>query len=440
LRIISLISEWLWGPATCAIFLCVGLLLTIRTGFFQFLHVKNWLVGTVSSLFSQKMGDKQKGFSAMQSLSTALAATIGTGNIVGVATAMVSGGPGAIFWMWVAALLGMMTKYAEVLLSVYYRKKGLYRSGPMYVLEHGLKCKPLAVFYAFFCLAASFGIGNMSQGNSIASAVNATWNVPPALTGFVVMILAAFILIGGVKRLGAVTEKLIPFMAGFYLFFSVVVLFMQRHEIPNAFITIFNEAFRFESVGGGALGYTAMQAVRYGVARGIFTNEAGLGTSSMAHAASTEVRPVKQAMMGIFEVFVDTIVICTVTALVILTTGVLDCGLNGAELTICAFSQNLGGFAQIFISISIMLFAFASILCWCFYGEQCAEYLWGTRAIKAYRFIYIVFIWIGCVLSMEAVWNICDIFNMLMAIPNLSGVVMLSGQVKKITREYFQHA
>lgn len=376
----------------------------------------------------------------MQSLSTALAATIGTGNIVGVATAMVSGGPGAIFWMWVAALLGMMTKYAEVLLSVYYRKKGQYQSGPMYVLEHGLKCKPLAILYAFFCLVASFGIGNMSQGNSIASALNATWNISPAWSGLVVMILAAVVLIGGVKRLGTVTEKLIPFMAGFYLFFSAVVLIMQYHEIPHAFSIIFNEAFRFQSVGGGALGYTAMQAVRYGVARGIFTNEAGLGTSSMAHAASAETQPVRQAMMGIFEVFVDTIVICTVTALVILTSGVWDCGLNGAELTIFAFSQNLGGFAQIFISISIVLFAFASILCWCFYGEQCVEYLWGTSVVKVYRFIYIVFIGVGCVLSMEAVWNICDIFNILMAIPNLSGVVMLSGQVKKITREYFQRA
>ena len=440
MQVISSISEWLWGPATCLIFLFVGLLLTVKTGFFQFFHIGGWLGGTVKSLFARNVDGKQNGFNAVQSLSTALAATIGTGNIVGVATAMVSGGPGAIFWMWVAALLGMMTKYAEVLLSVYYRRKGEYRSGPMYVLEYGLKSRPLAVIYAFFCLVASFGIGNMSQGNSIASAVNATWNVPPALSGLIVMTFAALVLIGGVRRLGAVTEKLIPFMAGFYLFFSVIVLIVQCHEIPNAFSVIFNEAFRFESVGGGALGYTAIQAIRYGVARGIFTNEAGLGTSSIAHAASSEEQPVKQAMMGIFEVFVDTIVICTVTALVILTTGVLDSGLNGAQLTICALSQNLGGFAQVFICVSIVLFAFASILCWCFYGERCAEYLWGARATKIYRFIYIIFIWVGCVLSMEAVWNICDIFNILMAIPNLSGVVMLSGQVKKITREYFQHA
>lgn len=438
MNIISMLNEWLWGPATCVVFLLVGLWLTVKTRFFQFTHVHYWLGGTVRNLFAKKSTDKQNGFNAMQSLSTALAATIGTGNIVGVATAMVSGGPGAVFWMWIAAILGMMTKYAEVLLSMHYREKGIYRSGPMYVLEHGLKSKPLAVIYAFFCLIASFGIGNMSQGNSIALAFSASFQVPPLVTGVVVMALAGVVLIGGMRRIGAVTEKLIPFMAGFYLLFSMIVLILQHQAIPQAFALIFQEAFRFESVGGGALGYTAMQAMRYGVARGIFTNEAGLGTSSMAHAASGEHRPVKQAMMGIFEVFIDTIVICTVTALVILTTNVLGSGLSGAALTISAFSKHFGDLAQIIICISIALFAFASILSWCFYGEQCANYLWGGRAVSIYRFIYIIFILIGCVMSLEMVWNICDIFNILMAIPNLTGVVSLSGQVGRMTKEYLQ--
>ena len=254
------------------------------------------------------------------------------------------------------------------------------------------------------------------------------------------MAFAAVVLIGGMKRIGSVAEKLIPFMAGFYLLFSVIVLLIQHQAIPQAFSLIITEAFRFESIGGGALGYTAMQAMRYGVARGIFTNEAGLGTSSMAHAAAMEQQPVRQAMMGIFEVFVDTIVICTITALVILTTGVLGNGKTGAALTISAFAENLGGFSEFFICISIALFAFASILSWCFYGERCAEYLWGSRAVKPYRWIYIGFIWIGCVLSLDVVWNMCDIFNVLMAIPNLTGVVVLSGQVSKMTKEYFNRS
>ncbi len=440
MKFLSTVNGWLWGPASCAIFMLIGVYLTFRTCFFQFLHVRMWLLGTLRSLFKRDGSDKKKGFNAMQSLSTALAATMGTGNIVGVATAIVSGGPGAVFWMWVAAVFGMMTKYAEVLLSMYFRKKGEYRSGPMYVLEYGLKSKPLAVGYAFFCLMASFGIGNMSQGNSIAQAFEESFRVPPVVTGLVITVLAGFVLIGGVKRIGKVTEKLIPFMAGFYLLFSGMVLVLQYQAVPAALASIFEGAFTFDAVGGGALGYTAMQAMRYGVARGIFTNEAGLGTSSMAHAASQETQPVKQAMMGIFEVFIDTIVVCTVTALVILVTGVLGNGKNGAALTISAFSQNLGEFSRPFICISIALFAFASILSWCFYGERCAEYLWGNGAAKGYRFIYIIVIMIGSILSMDAVWNLCDIFNGLMAIPNLTGVVAHAGLVSKMTKEYLRRS
>ncbi len=433
---LSTINEWLWGPVSCVIFLAIGMILTVKTRFFQFLHIRRWLFGSISSLFQRGKSDNQNGFTALQSLSTALAATLGTGNIVGVATAMVSGGPGAVFWMWMAAFFGMMTKYAEVLLSMYYRKKGMSYSGPMFVLEYGLGSKPLAVGYAFFCLIASFGIGNMSQGNSIALALQSSFHIPPMITGVIIMILAGIILIGGMKRLGAVTEKLIPFMAGFYLFFSIFVLVMNHDRIPSAFSTIFTEAFRFRSVGGGALGYTAVLAMRYGVARGIFTNEAGLGTSSMAHSACAQGESVQQGMMGIFEVFIDTIVVCTITALVILTTGVLGNGQSGAALTISAFSMGLGNFAEWFICISIGLFAFASILSWCFYGERCAHYLWGNGAVKIYRWIYIAVIGVGCMLSLDAVWNLCDIFNALMAIPNLTGVFVLRGQVWKITKEY----
>lgn len=433
---LTTINEWLWGPVSCGLFLAIGIILTIKTRFFQFLHIRHWLFGTIFSLFQKKNNSKQDGFTAMQSLSTALAATLGTGNIVGVATAITAGGPGAVFWMWMAALFGMMTKYAEVLLSIRYRRQGADGSGPMYVLEYGLHNKPLAVCYAFFCLIASFGIGNMSQGNSIALAFQSSFHIPPMITGVGIMILAGVVLIGGMKRLGAVTEKLIPFMAGFYLFFSALVLVMYGKQIPSAFTTIFTEAFRFRSVCGGALGYTALLAMRYGVARGIFTNEAGLGTSSMAHSACTQRQSAQLGMMGIFEVFIDTIVVCTITALVILTTGVLGSGESGAALTISAFSKGLGGFAEWFICISIGLFAFASILSWCFYGERCAYYLWGKRAVIVYRWIYIVVIGIGCIMSVDAVWNLCDIFNALMAIPNLTGVFLLREQVWRVTKEY----
>lgn len=436
---LSTINEWLWGPISCAIFLMIGLILTIKTRFFQFIHVRQWLFGSIYSLFHRKGADKSQGFTALQSLSTALAATLGTGNIVGVATALASGGPGAIFWMWMAALFGMMTKYAEVLLSVHYRPKNKLSSGPMYVLEFGVGNKSLAVYYAFFCAIAAFGIGNMSQGNSIASAFQSSFHIPPLITAITVMILAGIVLIGGMKRLGAVTEKLIPFMAGFYLFFSIIVLIMNHKQIPDAFSMIITKAFQFRSVSGGALGYTAILAMRYGVARGIFTNEAGLGTSSMAHSASTQECAAKQGMMGIFEVFIDTIVVCTITALVILTSGVLGNGESGATLTISAFSVGLGGFAEWFICISIGLFAFASILSWCFYGERCVQYLWGDLAVGIYRWIYIIMIGIGCILSLDVVWNICDIFNALMAIPNLMGVFMLRGQVWKITKEYLRN-
>lgn len=435
-NMLATINEWLWGPISCGLFLAIGVILTVKTRFFQFLHIRQWLLGSIRSLFQKKNNDKQNGFTAIQSLSTALAATLGTGNIVGVATAIVTGGPGAVFWMWMAAVFGMMTKYAEVLLSMHYRKGGVHGSGPMYVLERGLGSKPLAVCYAFFCFIASFGIGNMSQGNSMALAFHSSFHIPPMVTGVMVMGLAGIVLIGGMKRLGAVTEKLIPLMAGFYLFFSILVLILHHEKIPSAFSTIFEEAFRFRSVGGGTLGYTAIRAMRYGVARGIFTNEAGLGTSSMAHSACEQGNAAKQGMMGIFEVFIDTIVVCTITALVILTSGVLGNGESGAALTISAFSMGLGGFAEWFICISIGLFAFASILSWCFYGERCAQYLWGRRAIVVYRWVYILMIGIGCTMSLDAVWQLCDIFNALMAIPNLTGVFVLRKQVWYITKEY----
>lgn len=431
----------------CALFMLVGLIITIRTGFFQFTNFKLWWRLTAVSLFKDKAVRKasdKKSLSQFQALSTALAATIGTGNIVGVATALVSGGAGAVFWMWVSALFGMMTKYAEIVLSMKYRYKnssGEYVSGPMVVLKEGLHSKLLALLYAVFCLLACFGIGNMSQANSVAGALNFAFHIPNLITGIALAILCGLVILGGLRRIGRVAEKIVPITALLYVLGGCIIIAANIKTVPSAIVDIFKGAFGIRAAGGGVLGYTVAQAMRFGVARGVFSNEAGLGSSSMAHAAADTSLPARQAVWGIFEVFVDTIVVCTVTALAILTTGVSgSCDtsgslIKGAALTILAFSKGLGSFAGTFVSCSIVFFAFASILGWSVYGQKCAEYLFGIRSIKAFRMIYIAASAIGCLLSVELVWSISDIFNGLMAIPNLIGVICLSGTVAVLTKK-----
>ncbi len=454
---VDAVTDFLWGPAVCCVFVLVGVYLSVGTGFFQLRRCRLWLRLTIGTLFAGKRGkdgraaglrDKNS-ISPFQALATALAATTGTGNIVGVATAIVAGGPGAVFWMWVSAFFGMMTKYAEIALSMKYRYRnaaGEWMGGPMVFLERGLGRRWLAVLFSIFCLLASFGIGNMSQANSVSSALSSGFGVPAWATGAAIVILCGVVMLGGIRRIGAVAEKIVPFMAVLYILGGLTIVAVNYRGILPAFRDIFAGAFGLRAAGGGALGYTVASAMRYGVARGIFSNEAGLGSSAIAHCATSTKEPVRQAVWGVFEVFVDTIVVCTITALCLLVTGVVGTPdgegglLTGAALTIRAFSHGLGGYAGAFVSVSIALFAFTSILGWYHYGERSYSYLFGNRGRSVYKIIYLAAAFAGCLLHLEIVWNVSDVFNGLMAVPNLIGVLLLSGQVFSMTRRFLRRS
>lgn len=454
----SALNSFIWGPVMLAIFLAVGLMFTVRTGVFQLTRFKYWIDVTFLQLFRKdakhvrKTNDRHA-ISQFQSLCTALAATIGVGNISGVAVALALGGPGAIFWMWLSAFLGMMTNYAENTLGIKYRyknEKGDWVGGAMIYIERGLGYKWLAVIFSVFCVLASFGIGNMSQGNEIANGLYNSFSIPRWVTSLAVMLFAGLVIVGGIKRIASVTEKLVPFMAVTYIIGALVVISSNAAAIPGAFGAIFAGAFRFSSVGGGAAGFTVMIAMRRGISRGVFSNEAGLGSSVMVHSASNVKEPVVQGMWGIFEVFADTLVVCTLTALTILTSGVYDYTAyagyvgtalpdtlkSGVALTSAAFESVFGSFGGGFISIAVMLFAFSTILGWSYYGERGIEYLFGLKAVPVYKLIFILVIFLGCNASLSLVVDISDTFNGFMALPNLIAVTLLSGQVIAMTREY----
>lgn len=433
----DVLSSMLWGPFTLILIIGIGLYLTITTGFFQIFHFKDVLKNTIGSVIKPK-DHKNKGISPFQAVSTALAGSLGTGNIVGVAAAIAVGGPGAIFWMWVSAFFGMITKYAEVLLSVKYRvsnKEGFY-GGPMYVMEKGLHCKPMGKIFSVFCMLASFGIGSTVQSNSASIALNKSFGIPNILTGIVITVLCVVIMIGGVKRLGAAAERIVPFMATMYILLALLVLFKNVQNIPSAFSLIIGDAFNFKSVASGGAGYTISLAVRYGIARSIFSSEAGIGSSPIAHAASNATSPVKQGQWGIFEVFFNTIVMCTMTALVIITTGAFSAGKNSGEMTLYAFSSTIGSFSQTIISICMVLFAFTTIVSWAYYGEQSVKYAIGEKFILPYRIVYALSTGIGSICAMSIVWKFADVFNVMMAIPNLISLILLSPQVISLTKEY----
>jgi AGCS family alanine or glycine:cation symporter len=374
-----------------------------------------------------------------QSLATALAATVGTGNIAGVATAIFLGGPGAVFWMWVSAFLGMATKYGEIVLAVHYRTviRGSIVGGPMYFLERGLRKPFLAVLYAVFGSLAAFGIGNMVQANSVADAVRTTFGFPIHFTGLLLALLSALIILGGIKRIARVTTSVVPFMAFFYIIGSLVILGYFYHQIPAAFWQIFSGAFRIQSAAGGFAGATVFQAWRFGISRGIFTNEAGLGSASIAHAVARTPHPARQGFWGVVEVFIDTHVICTMTALVLLVTGAWQTGIDGASMTVEAFSRGLPGTGQYIVAIGLIFFAFSTIISWSYYGEKCVEYLLGGQSTYFYRVFWVVFIYIGSLGGLRAIWSLADILNGLMALPNLMGLLALSGVIIRLTREYF---
>lgn len=561
----SAVNGVVWGIPMLVLIIATGIYMTVRTKFFQITRIKHWSEETFLAIFKKKSVTKtkeKKAISQFQALSTALAATIGTGNIAGVATAIAVGGPGAVFWMWLSAFFGMMTNFSENVLGIYFRKKndnGEWSGGAMYYINEGLKnkkgigviAKPLAVLFSCFCVLASFGIGNMTQVNSISSAMLSNFGIPAIVTGIVLAIIAGLVIVGGIKRITSVTEKLVPFMALFYIVGCLIIFFSNFKQIPYVFSSIFSNAFNFSAVAGGVGGYIIKRAVTMGFKRGVFSNEAGLGSSVMVHSASDVKEPVIQGMWGIFEVFFDTIIVCTLTAFVLLsspansktfdeamqsistepqyfeihtasggdTVSLIDDNVNplyklapadaaegayteykaktayGQELTLkfmnedsatgesdftfanvmevkgiqakdangnlltdengnpviesveitevngvplvtYAFSLRLGSFAGKLLAIAILLFAFSTVLGWSFYGTKALEYLFGTKATIIYKIIFVLFVIVGCTMNLQLAWDIADTLNGLMAIPNLIGVLLLSGTVIAITKNY----
>jgi len=459
----GIINGYAWGIPMLCLIIGTGIYMTVGQKFFQLTRIKHWMDETFLAIFKNKdvtahTGKSEKSISQFQALSTALAATIGTGNIAGVAGAILTGGPGAVFWMWISAFFGMMTNYSENVLGIYYRRKnnkGEWSGGAMFYLQDGLKdkkflkylAKPLAVLFAIFCLLASFGIGNMTQIHEIASTMEDTFGIPTLATGITLAIIAALVIIGGIKAIGQVAEKIVPFMAVAYIIATLVVFFMNITQVPAVFTAIFQNAFGLRAVGGAAVGLAIKQAVTMGFKRGVFSNEAGLGSSVMVHSASNVKEPVVQGMWGIFEVFFDTMIVCTLTAFTVLSSGLinLEAGADfgkalteatGASLVSEALATAFGSLASGFVAVALTLFAFTTVLGWSFYGTKACEYLFGTKATIVYKIIFVVFIVFGATMSFQLAWDIADTLNALMAIPNLIGVLALSGTVFAITKNY----
>ena len=469
MKINTAINGFVWGPIMLVLLLGTGLYLSFRAGFIQFRFLGYAMKHTIGGLFggTQRTAEGDN-ISPFQAVATALASTVGTGNIVGVATAIATGGPGAVFWMWVSALLGMMTKFSEVTLAVKYRETGSdgqYRGGPMYYMKNGVGAKfptlgkVLAVIFSIFAALACFGIGNMTQANSMASTLQSTFHIPTNITGIVLCVIVAAVVLGGLKSISKVTEMLVPFMAVFYVVFGLIIVLVHAPEIGPALKDIFVGAFSPSSVLGGGAGVTVMLAVRMGMARGVFSNEAGLGSAPIVHAATSEKVPVKQGLWGIMEVFIDTIVICTLTALIILTSVEPDTGTftwlertadgtsplyDGANLTLRAFELGLpGNLGSYFLTVGLFCFAFSTLLGWNYYGEKAWEYLFRNNesvrkaVILIFRICYIIAVYVGCTGGLQFVWGVADTLNGCMAIPNLIALLILSPVVIKETKDFF---
>ena len=449
----SAVNNFIWGVPAMICIIGVGLVLSIRTGFLQIRKFPYAMKVTLGRMLKKKEAS-DGAMTPFQAVCTALAATVGTGNIAGVAGAIAIGGPGAVFWMWVSALLGMCTKFSEVTLAVHFREKnsnGDYVGGPMYYIKNGLKkhWHWLAYLFSAFGVLTVFGTGNATQVNTITTAIDtALFNynilsedkaaIVNLIIGIILAVLIALILLGGVKRIGSVTEKLVPFMALLYIILAMGVVLLNIKNVPYVFTSIFKGAFTPASVTGGAVGSFFM-SMKKGVSRGIFSNEAGLGTGSIAHACADTRKPVKQGFFGIFEVFVDTIVICTLTALVILCSGV-GVGYGsaaGADLTISGFTATYGNWVSIFTAVAMCCFAFSTIIGWGLYGTRCIEFLFGTRVNKPFMLVYALVAIVGATMDLGLMWSIAETFNGLMAIPNLIAVFLLSGVVVKLVKEYF---
>lgn len=447
------INSFVWGPIMLALLVGTGVYLTIRTGCIQVRWFGYIMKNTVGSLF--RKDDKKEGgknLTPFQAVTTALAGTVGTGNIAGVTGAIFVGGPGAVFWMWVSAFFGMCTKYAEIALAMKYRitdEKGVHKGGPMYYIENGLgkNWKPLAVIFAILGGLASFGIGNIAQSSEIAGAMKGLVGLNPLITGILLAVIIAFVLVGGVKRIGQVTSYMVPFMAMFYIAAGIIVIVMKINMVPAVLVNIVTSAFSFEAVGGGVFGYAIMVAMKQGFARGVFSNEAGLGSAPIAHAASSTEDPAEQAIWGVFEVFIDTIVICTITAMTVLLSGIelgpdaLSAYASKGAAAVYAFNSILPGtIGGLIIQISLLFFALSTILSWSYYGERCWGYISNNNKIvnAVYKVIFILFCIVGATGSGTLMWDIADTLNGMMAIPNLIALLFLSGVVVNITKDYFK--
>ena len=431
--LLSRAGELVWGPWTVALVIAAGVWLSATNGWLQLRGLPLWWRTTAGTLLRRRVGGTE-GVSSFQSTTAALAGTLGTGNIVGVASAIALGGPGAIFWMWIAALFGMMTAYSENVLGILYRRRaadGGWLGGPMLYMERGLGAKWLACCWAVLCSVAAFGVGNLTQINSIASSAGSAWGCPTWLTGAVIAAAAAPAILGGVRALVKVTEKLIPFMACAYLLACAAVLIMRADRIPAAFGSILSGVFTPAAAGGGFLG-----AMLVGVRRGVFTNEAGLGSSVLVHSSAEVDHPAIQGMWGVFEVFADTILMCTVTALVLLTSGTPVGGQSGAAITAAAFSAVFGRYSGSFVTVALLLFAFATIVGWGCCGERAFSYIAGGKGSMVYRALYVLAIIPGAMLNVDAAWALSDLLNGLMALPNIVAVLLLWRKVAKQTRDY----
>jgi AGCS family alanine or glycine:cation symporter len=441
-NIFGQINSLVWGPPMLVLILGVGLFLSLGLKLMPMLK----LGAGIRLMWSGRSatGSESDGeIPPFQALMTALAATVGTGNIAGVATAVFLGGPGALFWMWLTALVGMATKYSEAVLAVRFREvdeRGSYVGGPMYYIRNGLgkKWAWLGVLFAIFAAIAGFGIGNTVQANSVADVMEATFGLPHWISGVILMVMVGLVLIGGIRRIGQVASALVPLMAVSYVIAGLVVLALNVADIPAAFALIFEHAFSPIAAEGGFAGAAVWAAIRFGVARGVFSNEAGLGSAPIAHAAAQTKNPINQGLVAMLGTFIDTIIICTITGLVIITSGVWTSGESGAALTSMAFSKALPGVGDYVVAIALAVFAFTTLLGWSFYGERCVEFLFGVKAIVPYRVVWVLAIPLGATVNLGLIWLVADTLNAMMALPNLIALIFLSPVVFKLTKEHFE--
>ena len=446
LEFVKAVNEWMWGLILLVILCGTGIFFTIRL---KFIQVRKFEEGCrlVFGHFKSSGGERKEGeMTPFQSLATAIAAQVGTGNLTGAATALIAGGPGAIFWMWVSAFFGMATIYGEATLAQEYKTKkdGEVTGGPVYYIHQAFKGtfgRVLAVIFAIFIILALGFMGNMVQSNSIGAAFSGVFesrniNIPPVAIGIILAVIAAFIFVGGTTRLAAVVEKIVPFMAGIYIVGSLILIGMNITALPGAFKMIFVGAFNPTAVVGGAAGITVREAIRYGVARGLFSNEAGMGSTPHAHARAAAKNPHEQGLTAMISVFIDTFIVLNLTVFSVLTTGAMDSGKGGIALTQEAFMRGFGSFGDIFVAICLLFFAFSTVLSWHFFGQINVQYLFGKKAVKVYSIIVVAFIIVGSTLKVDLVWELADFFNGLMVIPNAMALLALSGVVAGISKKY----